>query len=111
MPKTVKATKKRKQDAANFKTYIARARTRGACGGAREGAGGRGVLYDIDFGPRCAARRSGRSVGGSCGVPGADAHGACHDCRAGEPVDGGLVEVLSTWFASCGRCCARSTRS
>ena len=76
MPKTVKATKKRKQDGANFKTYIARARTRGACGGAREGAGGRGVLYDIDFGPRCAARRSGRSVGGSCGVPGADAHGA-----------------------------------
>ena len=39
MPKTsAKATKKRKQDASNFKTYIARARTRGACGGAREGA-------------------------------------------------------------------------
>ena len=98
MPKTVKATKKRKQDAANFKTYIARARTRGACGGAREGAGGRGVLYDIDFGPRCAARRSGRSVGGSCGVPGADAHGACHDCRAGgasgRRIGGGSFDVV-----------------
>ena len=93
MPKSVKGSKKRKQDASNFKTYIARARTRGACGGAREGA----------------ARRSGRS--GAVVVSGDRAHGAYHGCRAGAPVVGGLVEVPSTWLASCGRCCARSTRS
>jgi histone H2B len=99
MPKTVKATKKRKQDAANFKTYIARARTRGACGGAREGAGGRGVLYDIDFGPRCAARRSGRSVGRGhlwCAGSGCPRRVPRLPCRgaSGRRIGGGSFDVV-----------------
>ena len=58
------------------------------------GAGGRGVLYDI--GPRCAARRSGRSVGGSCGVPGQGARRVPRLPRrgaSGRRIGGGSFDV------------------
>ena len=58
------------------------------------GARGRGVLYDI--GPRCAARWSGRSVGGSCGVPGQGARRASRLPRrgaSGRRIGGGSFDV------------------
>jgi len=92
MPKSVKGSKKRKQDASNFKTYIARARTRGACGGAREGAA---CCTILDRGVRRAGA-VGRSVGGSCGVPGQGARRASRLPRrgaSGRRIGGGSFDV------------------